>query len=116
MSYHQQDFSEQVFTITFTYNFIDIMWELTDTSPHESKSIFDVPIVPVNDRYIDPRMLPKIREEELPYVNQNISDVDLERQVIEPHNSQKENINIPNHIVKDDNSTKHKILRKPWID
>lgn len=39
LGYQQYDISEKTFSITFRYNFIDIVWELDN-----SKSIFDIPI------------------------------------------------------------------------
>jgi len=44
LSYQQQDASEKTFSITFRYNWIDIIWELKDEHKDESKSIFDIPI------------------------------------------------------------------------
>jgi hypothetical protein len=44
LSYYQQDASEKTFTMTFKYNWIDIIWELKDEHKDKSKSIFDVDI------------------------------------------------------------------------
>lgn len=44
LSYQQQDASEKTFSITFRYNWIDIIWELKDEHKDNSKSIFDIPI------------------------------------------------------------------------
>lgn len=43
MSYQQQDASEKTFSITFRYNWLDIIWELKDEHKDDSESIFDVP-------------------------------------------------------------------------
>jgi hypothetical protein len=43
MSYQQQDVSEKQFTITFRYNFIDVIWELREKHVDEPESIFDIP-------------------------------------------------------------------------
>ena len=43
LSYNKQDFGENTFTLSFTYNYLDILWELKNTSTEESKSIFDLP-------------------------------------------------------------------------
>lgn len=42
LAYNIQDLSEKTFTITFSFNWIDINWELTDTGI--AKSIYDVPV------------------------------------------------------------------------
>lgn len=40
LGYQMQDIGEKTFTITFKYNFIDIIWRLNN----DDKSIFDIPI------------------------------------------------------------------------
>jgi len=44
LSYYQQDASEKTFSITFRYNWIDIIWDLKNEHKDESKSIFDIDI------------------------------------------------------------------------
>ena len=46
LAYQRQDVSEETFTITFRYNFIDVRWKLTldKDGKNYSKSIFDIPI------------------------------------------------------------------------
>lgn len=48
MAYYATDFNEQTFTIQFTYNFIDIIWELNDISETHGKSVFDIPVIEPN--------------------------------------------------------------------
>jgi len=43
MSYSANQFGEQTFTVTFLYNFIDIIWQLDDDVT-KGQSIFDIPI------------------------------------------------------------------------
>ena len=43
MSYQSQDVSEKTFSITFRYNWLDIIWEIKDEHKDESESIFDIP-------------------------------------------------------------------------
>lgn len=50
MSYHATEFAEQTFTVQFAYNFIDIRWELNQTSTFEGKSIFEIPLDEPNPR------------------------------------------------------------------
>lgn len=52
LSYNVTDVSEKTFSITFTYNFIDVIWMVDDKKPIEEKSIFDIPLKDVNDRSI----------------------------------------------------------------
>jgi len=52
LSYNVMDFSEKTFTVTFTYNFIDIRYMIDDVSPIDDKSIFDIPIKLVDDRKV----------------------------------------------------------------
>ena len=52
LSYNVTDFSEKTFTITFTYNFIDIIYKLDDETPTKDQSVFDVPTKDVNDRKV----------------------------------------------------------------
>lgn len=47
LSYNSQDVLDQSFTLTFSFNWIDIRWELdygNESDIRESKSIFDIPI------------------------------------------------------------------------
>jgi len=44
LSYQSQDASEKTFSITFRYNWLDILWELKNNQMDESDSIFDIPI------------------------------------------------------------------------
>jgi hypothetical protein len=44
LSYNVQDVSEKTFSITFRYNWLDIIWELKERHKDQSKSIFDIPI------------------------------------------------------------------------
>lgn len=41
LMYQAQDVSEQTFSITFKYNFIDIYWDLTDNPDYKKERIFD---------------------------------------------------------------------------
>jgi hypothetical protein len=63
MAYYSTDFNEQTFTIQFSYNFIDIIWELNEISETSGKSIFDIPIKEPNPRDIS--KLEKIMVERL---------------------------------------------------
>ena len=45
MAYYATDFNEQTFTVQFTYNFIEIDWELNDIAVTNPQSIFDIPII-----------------------------------------------------------------------
>lgn len=42
MAYYATDFNEQTFVIQFSYNFIDIVWELDDDDLTQGKSNFDL--------------------------------------------------------------------------
>jgi hypothetical protein len=44
LSYHVMDISEKTFSITFLYNFIDILWKIGDKPNTPDKNIFDIPI------------------------------------------------------------------------
>ena len=44
MGYQMYDLSEKLFSVTFAYNFIDVLYELDDDDLKTSKSIFDMPI------------------------------------------------------------------------
>jgi hypothetical protein len=44
LSYSAQDLSEETFSFSFQYNWIDIRWELNEEKYTESKSIFNMPI------------------------------------------------------------------------
>jgi hypothetical protein len=39
--YQSMDVSEQTFTVTFKFNFIDVYWDLTDNPDHRNDNIFD---------------------------------------------------------------------------
>lgn len=41
--YQKQDFGENTFSITFSYNYLDIIWELKRSAKDEGSSIFDLP-------------------------------------------------------------------------
>ena len=41
--YQKQDFGENTFSITFSYNYLDIIWELRKSPMDDSTSIFDLP-------------------------------------------------------------------------
>jgi hypothetical protein len=43
LQYQKQDFGENTFTITFSYNYLDIIWELRKSPMDEGSSIFDLP-------------------------------------------------------------------------
>lgn len=43
LQYHKQDINENTFTITFMYNFLDVIWELKSSVKDEGVSIFDLP-------------------------------------------------------------------------
>lgn len=45
MQYYASEFNEQPFTVTFAYVYIDILWELNESTSTQGKSIFDIPIV-----------------------------------------------------------------------
>jgi hypothetical protein len=42
--YQKQDFGEQTFSITFAYNYLDIIWEIRKSPKEESKNMFDLPL------------------------------------------------------------------------
>lgn len=44
LNYNMVEINEQTFTIMFTYNWIDIYWELDDTNERTSTNTFDIPI------------------------------------------------------------------------
>lgn len=52
MAYYASEFNEQTFTVTFAYNYIDIVWELDDNDTTKGTSIFDIPIVEGDPRDI----------------------------------------------------------------
>lgn len=43
LQYQKQDFGENTFTITFAYNYLDIIWEIRNSPMDFSRSIFDLP-------------------------------------------------------------------------
>ena len=44
MGYQMYDLAEKTFSITFRYNWIDVLYELDDDDTKTSKSIYDIPI------------------------------------------------------------------------
>lgn len=44
LQYQKQDFGENTFTITFAYNYLDIVWELRNSPMDDGVSIFDLPL------------------------------------------------------------------------
>lgn len=52
MAYYATEFAEQTFTVQFAYNFIDIRWELNQTSVSNGESIFEIPVNEPNPRDI----------------------------------------------------------------
>ena len=44
LAYQAQEVSEQTFTITFKFNWIDIFWEIDDDLTNTSTSIYDIPL------------------------------------------------------------------------
>jgi len=40
MSYQSIDVSEQTFTVTFKYNFMDVLWELSESTQYKKDNIF----------------------------------------------------------------------------
>lgn len=50
LSYNTMDFSEKLFTVTFNYNYINILWKIDDEEPIDEKNIFDVDIKDTNHR------------------------------------------------------------------
>jgi hypothetical protein len=44
LQYQKQDFGENTFSITFSYNYLDIIWELKKSAMDEGSSIFDLPL------------------------------------------------------------------------
>jgi hypothetical protein len=42
MSYSATDFNEQTFTVTFAYNFIDIIWGISEELTNKEQSIFNL--------------------------------------------------------------------------
>lgn len=43
LQYNKQDFGENTFNFTFSYNYLDIIWELRRSSAEDTVSIFDLP-------------------------------------------------------------------------
>lgn len=52
LSYSTTDFSEKTFSITFTYNFIDTQFVVSDEYPIQGNSMFHIDFKPVDDRKI----------------------------------------------------------------
>ena len=44
MAYYATEFNEQTFSLTFAYNFIDIVWELNEITETSGTSILNIPI------------------------------------------------------------------------
>jgi len=63
LSYQVTDFSEKTFSVTFTYNWIDITWDVHEKTGYinqPDKSIFDIPgVVVPSGRDINEKLLPK---------------------------------------------------------
>jgi hypothetical protein len=53
LTYQNQDFSEKPFTMTFKFNYLDILYEIKDNNLEDSKSIFDLPIGDVKSPDVD---------------------------------------------------------------
>ena len=67
MQYYATEFNEQTFTITFSYNFIDIIWELNEITETEGTSIFDVPVIepdPKDTTQLEKAMRIRLKESE----------------------------------------------------
>jgi hypothetical protein len=43
LQYQKQDFGENTFSINFSYNYLDIIWELRDSPMSSPTSVFDLP-------------------------------------------------------------------------
>jgi len=43
LQYQKQDFGENTFSITFAYNYLDIIWEIRNLPTDSSRSVFDLP-------------------------------------------------------------------------
>lgn len=63
MAYYATEFNEQTFTLQFAYNFIDIVWELNQTSVSDGSSIFHIPLNEPDPR--DTSKLEKVMDERL---------------------------------------------------
>ena len=53
LTYQNQDFSEKQFTLTFRFNWLDILYEIRDNIMEEPKSIFDLPLPEVRPPDVD---------------------------------------------------------------
>lgn len=71
MAYYATEFNEQTFTVQFTYNFLDIVWELNEITETHGTSIFDIPIIEPNP--FDTREIDKVKEKRM-NENQNLSN------------------------------------------
>ena len=67
-SYNKQDFGENTFSITFSFNYLDIIWEIRNTPKEEGKSIFDLPY---GDGYWEKQSKPEY---------ENLSDIPTTRE------------------------------------
>lgn len=43
LQYNKQDFSDNTFTLSFSYNYLDIIWEMRTSPTDDTRSIFDLP-------------------------------------------------------------------------
>lgn len=43
LQYQKQDFGENTFSLTFSYNFLDIIWEIRNLPTDDTTSVFDLP-------------------------------------------------------------------------
>ena len=67
MAYYATEFNEQTFTLQFTYNFLDIVWELNEITETHGTSIFDIPIIepqPFDTRKIDQAKEERMEEDQ----------------------------------------------------
>jgi hypothetical protein len=53
LTYQNQDFSEKQFSVTFKFNYLDILYEYKNTNLDESESVFDLPIEDVKSDDVD---------------------------------------------------------------
>jgi len=53
LTYQNQDFSEKQFTLTFRFNWLDILYEIRDNIMEEPQNIFDLPLREVRPPDVD---------------------------------------------------------------
>lgn len=53
LTYQNQDFSEKQFSVTFKFNYLDILYEYKNTNLDDSESVFDLPIEDVKGDDVD---------------------------------------------------------------